>query len=237
MAKRLFGFIDETGILHDEQQRLFALGLLKIEHTCPIYQRFWNLKNLAQNRVKSEKGAFEFKFSSITQSNYRYYNKLIDIYFSFTDLEFCCLVFDKKNDKIQISKYFATTWQAYIFYSKILIENNIRQNENICVIADYLQKPRKSKLFYSQEVKKLPGVYNACMLESHASLFIQIVDVILGCVIRDYYRSLYPQKYVDQYKNKVSAYFKKKIKKTEMVGGFTVSEPNYFNVWEFTPKN
>ena len=71
-----FGFIDETGVLHnDPDQRFFAIGLLKCEDTSALYEELRTLKNRAESKLDLErqtkglpvkKGCFEFKFSSIT---------------------------------------------------------------------------------------------------------------------------------------------------------------------------
>ncbi len=209
---------------------------MKIKETSLFYEQILKLKNLAQNKVKSQKNQFEFKFSSITQSNHRYYEKLIDLYFEHKDFEFCCLVLDKEACNINIENYFPNGWDAYIAYSKLLLKKNIRQNEKICVIADYLQKPKISRKDYSREIQKLEGIFNACMLESHASLFIQAVDVLLGCVIRAYGMKTNPEKFIDQYKNQVSNSLKNKLARSSLAHHFTQQSPSYFSVWEFRPK-
>ncbi len=65
--------------------------------------------------------------------------------------------------------------------------------EQVCVLADYQEKPRRSSRYYEREVTALqhepgfPGeVFGACMLESEASLLIQVVDVLLGAVRYDF---------------------------------------------------
>ncbi|KAA3682856.1 hypothetical protein [Campylobacter fetus] len=53
------------------------------------------------------------------------------------------------------------------------------------VIADYLNRP-KDKPCYESEISKLKNVFNACMLESDTSIFIQIVDILIGAVVYRY---------------------------------------------------
>ena len=72
-----FGFIDETGVLHnDPGQRFFPIGLLKCEDTSALYEELRRIKSQVESRLDLErrnkglpaKGTcFEFKFSSITQ--------------------------------------------------------------------------------------------------------------------------------------------------------------------------
>lgn len=193
-----------------------------------------------ENRKKLNKPlpkkTFEFKFSSITKTSYLSYCELIDLYFEFKDLQFCCLFFDKENPNIDINKYFKTTWDAFISYSKLLIRKNVKGDDRICIIADYLQKPNDSIKYYETEVKKLNCIYNTCMLESHASLFIQLVDVLLGCIVHDFYAFRAKRQKVDKYKKEVCEYFKKKLGVKTLRNFTTKKKPNYFSIWEFNPK-
>ena len=60
------GFMDETGILKDENQRFFALGLLKLNDASILYSKLWKIRNKAISSLhrqgKSPKW-FEFKFN------------------------------------------------------------------------------------------------------------------------------------------------------------------------------
>ena len=219
------------------KQELFALGLLKIRQTEIFEEQLFRLRDLALTKVSPVEKPFEFKFSSITASSYRFYLKLIDLYLQFPEFQFCCLIFDKSNKQIDITKYFPNSWDAYIRYSKLLIANNIQPNDKICIVADFYQKPKANNKYYEAEIKKIENVYNVCMLESHASLFIQTVDVLLGCVVRAYKHFFSPAEYHHIYKNKVSDYLKVRLNRTTLVGNFTIHTPNYFSVWEFKPKN
>lgn len=241
-----FGFIDETGVLHnDPDQRFFAIGLLKCEDTSALYEELRVLKNRTESKLDLErqtkglpvkKGSFEFKFSSITRGSHEFYYDLISLYFKFTKLQFCSLVIDKANPGVKIEEVFPDTWEAYISYSKMLIKNNIKPNDKICVIADFLGKPKTSNKYYEPEIRALPAVYNATVLESHASLFIQLVDVLIGCIVLDFKRKRQPERKADIFKGKVCDFLKGKLEGQSLAGSFTKHQPNYFSVWEFKPK-
>ena len=241
-----FGFIDETGVLHnDPDQRFFAIGLLKCDDTSALYEEFRMLKNRAESKLDLErqtkglpvkKGCFEFKFSSITRGSHEFYYDLINLYFKFTKLQFCSLVIDKTNPGVKIEEVFPDTWEAYIGYSKMLIKNNMKPDDRICVVADFLGKPKTSTKYYEPEIRSLSTVYNATVLESHASLFIQLVDVIIGCIVLDFKRARQPERKADVFKGKVCDFLKGKLGLQTLAGNFTKHEPNYFSVWEFNPK-
>lgn len=241
-----FGFIDETGVLHnDPDQRFFAIGLLKCENTSALYEELRILKNRAESKLDLErqakgvsvkKGCFEFKFSSITRGSHEFYYELIGLYFKFAKLQFCSLVIDKANPGVKIEEVFPDTWEAYISYSKMLIKNNMKLDDRICVIADFLGKPKTSNKYYDLEIRALSTVYNATVLESHASLFIQLVDVLIGCIVLDFKRSRQPERKVDIFKAKVCDFLKSKLGVQSLAENSTKHQPNYFSVWEFSPK-
>lgn len=170
----------------------------------------------------------------LTRGSHEFYYELINLYFKFTKLQFCSLVIDKANPGVRIEEIFPNTWDAYIGYSKMLIKNNVNSQDRICVIADFLGKPKTSNKYYEPEIKTLPMVYNATVLESHASLFIQLVDVMVGCVVLDFRRDR-EQKKFDIFKLKVCDFPKGKLKVESLVKNFTKHDPNYFSVWEFKP--
>src|SRR4030043_1690318 len=241
-----FGFIDETGVLHnDPDQRFFAIGLLKCEDTSALYEELRTLKNRAESKLDLErqtkglsakKGSFEFKFSSITRSSHEFYYELINLYFKFTELQFCSLIIDKANPGVKIEEVFPDTWEAYIGYSKMLIKNNMKPDDKICIVADFLGKPKTSNKYYEPEIRTLSTVYNTTVLESHASLFIQLVDVMIGCIVLDFKRGRQPERKADKIGRAACDFLKGKLELQSLAVNFTKHQPNYFSVWEFNPK-
>lgn len=233
--KNYIGFMDETGILKDENQRFFALGLLKLNDTSVLYSKLWKIRNKAISSLhrqgKSPK-LFEFKFNKINYSILKYYRELLETYFNFAELNFCCFIIDKQDSQIDMGLYDA--WDFYIRYSITVIKHNLKDDENMFIIADYLGKPKSSSEYWEYSVKSIPNVYNAIMIESHASLFIQLVDVLIGCVAYDY--KINRQKHKpNEPKLDICNFVKVKLGRKDLIGGFTVNHPNCFNVWEFKP--
>lgn len=246
MGINYLGFIDETGVLaHDPNQPFFGIGLLLIEDTSAFYEELNALKTsiisqLAlekQQQNQSAKGTdFEFKFNWINNSNYKFYFELINLYFRYSSFKFCCLVIDKQNPKVDVKSFFPDSWTAYIRFSSLLIQSNIKsEDEKVCVVADYLGKPKAHHLYYEPEIKKIKNVYNATVIESHASLFVQVVDVLIGCVVYEFKENRY-QLGGNKVKKAVCDHLKKKLNKTSLSSGFTTSTPSYFSIWEFKPK-
>ncbi len=243
--KNYFGFIDETGVLsHDPDQRFFALGLLKCEDTSALYQELQIFKNriealhnerrLAAN-LGPRKNGIEFKFHDIIDTNKDQYCDLLNLYFRFSALQFSCLILDKDNPDFKANEIFPNAWEAYIGYSNFLAKKSIQSNDQLCIIADFLGKPKSSSKFYEIELRKLPNIYNVTFLESHASLFIQIVDVLVGSVVFDFRRNRQPHLKHNQAKGKVADFLKQKLGLTSMAIDVTLSDPS-FSIWEFKPK-
>ncbi|PKP57765.1 hypothetical protein CVT91_09895 [Candidatus Atribacteria bacterium HGW-Atribacteria-1] len=237
--KRYFGFLDDTGVLeHDPNQRFFGLGLLKLEETAPFYQEVATLKDKVVSFLPNLKKPFEFKFNKINKSNYRFYYELLEIYFSFPKINACIFVVDKMGINFDFPKYFISSWEAYIGYSKLLIKNNLGANDEICIIADFHQKPKSSNKYYETEVRScnMSQIYNVCMIESHASLYVQMIDVLIGAVNFDFKNKYDKNIRVNKIKKGIVNYLKKKLGVTSLAKNITIHKPNYFSVWLFDPK-
>ena len=111
---------------------------------------------------------------------------------------------------------------------------------------EYLTKPKISTKYFESELQRLQKVFNACMIESDSSIFVQIVDIFIGCIAHRYKiengmaLDTTPKgklvKYIedklvvalDSYNN-ISGNFKRK---KNLIGSFTIFEPFYFSVYE-----
>ncbi len=190
--ERAFVFVDESGTLQGRSQRFFALGLLKLKDTAGMTEIVHSIFQRAVGDLRELSGGFEFKFSQVSKTTLPYYLELLDAYFSLPERHFCALVIDKERMRFNWQAHFDSVWDAYIAYSRLMLGRNVGA-EQVCVLADYLGKPRNSPRFYEHEVGAVvhePGftgdVFGVCMLESEASLLIQTVDVILGAVRYDF---------------------------------------------------
>lgn len=257
--KNYFAFIDETGLLtSDPKQRFFAVGVLKIEDTADFYNQISKhyykiLSRIEAKRKSSIKSSsdpiqkkdmmhlmnsnkrFEFKFNSIDDISIRDYLELINIYFQFKDLYFCTMVIDTESPFFDFKKYFTSSWDAYIGYSKMLIKNNCLNAERVAVIADYVQMAHGSTKYFEREMNLLPNIFNTCRVESDASLFVQMVDVLLGAVVYDFkiQAGIIGKEDPNFPKTRLSMEIRKYLNRKTLAESFTVHSPNYFSVWPF----
>jgi hypothetical protein len=256
--KNYFGFIDETGILQtDPKQRFFGLGLLRLEDTAEFYNllsKYYHkiisgIEAKRKSKIKalpdpiskkivfdllSSNRRFEFKFNRIDEISLSDFMGLIDVYVQFPNNYFCTLVIDKDDPAFDFRAYFPAAWEAYIGYSKTLIKCNLQENENFAVIADYVDMPRRSTKYYERELNMIPGVYNTCRVESDASLYIQMIDVLLGCVVYDFkIQARMMKEDLENPKTKLLNYLKEKYNTPILARNQTFHKPNYFSVWLF----
>lgn len=240
--KPVWIFMDETGLLvKDPAQPFFALGVLKLEKTATLYQQLDSLKQRARSGINPR---FEFKFNRINRTNRRFYMDLVDLFFEFPGLYFKAFVVDTQHPGFDMEGYFTGAWEAQISYARLLLENVIAPDEQAAVLADYLHKPKSATLFFEDSVSQAsrgyrgradsPPVFNACMLESDASLFVQMVDVLLGLAVYDckLRRGVHE---ANAAKNSVLNVLKDHLRTRDFSRTVDVSGPPYFGVWHFEP--
>lgn len=178
--KYLFGYMDETGVLHTPKtDRIFALGLLKLHHPGLLHRQIVNFKN--------KKNFYnEFHFTNVTDKNWRLYSEFVQLFLSTPGCVFSALVFDKKQ--LDLDKFFkGDCYSAYNSYTAKLISENLKKGEYLVVLTDDISTP-KSDNFEKQVKKRVKSksgrnaLFGIARVESHAVSEIQMVDVLLGIV-------------------------------------------------------
>jgi len=190
---------------------------------------------------------FELKFKYINATNNTIYSSLVDNYFRFTKVRFCALIIDRQkgNDKSEWRPAFSP-WDTYILQAAMLIANNIKNISpcGVCVLADDLTRPSTIKksfersladaISYRLNKNKLPDfVFGVSRLESHSSLLLQVVDILLGCVMYDYKNlaGLISDKLAVKQEIVVKN-LKQNLRCSNLAESKTYNKPSYFSVWE-----
>lgn len=183
-----FGFIDETGILQNTtNQPYFALGLLRLKDTSDLLQQIMTIKArhrgiFMSNHKNSEFEIGELKFNKLKSEKYLpLYKEIIKACFSYRHFYFSAKIVDKTKENGKKTD----TWDLQIKLSKFHIKEHCKNNNQIAILADYLNKP-KGKPSFESEINKVENVFNACMLESDTSIFIQVVDILIGAIVYRY---------------------------------------------------
>lgn len=171
-------FMDETGTLsNDPQQPFFGLGALKLRETTKLLEKLYSINGLMQNKK-------ELKFSEIRQKeDVELIKKIINVCFDYQYFNFYALVVDRRK-----AIFGKNTWEIQMSLAKSHIKDNCSKlpNEQVCVLADYLSKPKNINESFEMTLSCLDPVFNACMLESESSIFIQIVDIFIGAIVYRY---------------------------------------------------
>ena len=228
-----FVFMDESGVIHhDPNQPFFAVGALFIEDTRELVSKLAILKRQAIQSAGGLDFPFEFKFKAITRRFRPFFEQLIDLGTSVDIMANIVVVDKKRHDSAYTSRY-PNAWDAYIEIAKVAVLGCKDRIPESVVIADFIQKPRGSRLFLETELKTLPGVRNATMLESHASLLIQLIDVLSGCVVYQFRMKQNPEASWDKEKTRVSAHLAKKLEVQTLAEDINVKKPFPFQVMQY----
>lgn len=181
----LFGYLDETGLLHSPAtDKVFGLGLTICHNPKQLHRDIINFRN-------KRKFYKEFKFTDIRNENLPVYKGLIDIFFNSKNVSFSCLVFDKKQ--LDLKKYFKGDYErAYGVYVARLVSGALEAEASkgsnyIVILADDVSTSKDDKFekVVKDKVKmrlRRNAVFGVARLESHAITEIQMTDVLLGIV-------------------------------------------------------
>ena len=122
----------------------------------------------------------EYKFSEVTRSNLQQYINVLNVYFSFPDLEFHCVVLNRSEPKTGLRRWDNDEWAAYAHFVRTLLEK--RLTRDVFAIVDLQGEPKKSDVHLEDVLCSVPSVKGCLRATSDMSIYLQLVDVLLGCV-------------------------------------------------------
>jgi len=267
-----FAFVDESGVLDESSkaQPYFAVGFLRIDDTSKIteelisnhYDYFSSQKQKRKellsdlkvnpktlndqdlNLLLASTRHYEYKFTNVTPTTLEKYKKLVDSAFQHP-LHFCVLVIDK-TDPLFDSTIYKNYWLAYIKYTKLLCQNNCGSNNKIIMVADYMNRPKNSGVFFEQEINSLPVVLNSLRAHSETFMLIQVCDLLLGSVLfqwrqkHGYVKGSNRAKAKDEFvRYLVNKLVIPPVKKDNfpLAQAITCRDPIYFSVWPLKLSN
>ena len=181
----LFGYLDETGLLHSPAtDKVFGLGLTICHNPKKLHRDIINFRN-------KRKYYKEFKSTDIRKENLPIYKGLIDIFFDSEHVSFSSLLFDKKQ--LDLNRYFKGDYErAYgVYVAKLVadaLEDESSKGSNyIVILADDVSTSKDDQFekIVKEKVKmrlRRNAVFGVARLESHAITEIQMTDVLLGIV-------------------------------------------------------
>jgi hypothetical protein len=177
----VFGYLDETGLLHTpDTDRFFGLGLVIVQNPRQLHRDIIRLKNRKHFYA-------EFKFANVSHTNLAIYKELIDICLSTPTLRFNCYIVDKS--KISRGDH-VRSYNGYAGYlvAGAIDQADTRVSEYITLLADDVSTNSINDHFEKMvrlridRVTRRNALFGICRLESHAVTELQLCDVLIGAV-------------------------------------------------------
>jgi hypothetical protein len=251
-TERYFGLgmllINEVGPLYDVikpyYDKVRDIARIQKEKTVNDLLASRRYEELAVIAKSSKK--FELKFKFVNFTNNIIYKEIINTYFRFPNCRFSAAIIDRQDPNFKPNEAFSSPWYMYMSYAAMLLASNINNlgECRICVLADDLTKSRNIQETFEQALVdkiysrlKQDGIertiFNVARLESHSSLMLQLVDILLGCVMYDFKKKtgLIAKKLV-QRQELVVAGVREILGRNKLSEHFTANQPSYFNVWK-----
>jgi len=231
MKNTYFCFLDETGLLNREEDRFFALGMIKCHYPHKLYLPIKFLKD--KNHFYDE-----IKWNKVGRKNLPIMRRLIELFIEARGFYFDCLILDKNN--LDFKKHFQNNfWKVYESFTMLLIKGNLGRREQVCVIADYYPSPRKTNFEQNVETKinkkfGRQAIAGVCRIDSKGSEILQMADLIMGAILYEFKIKENLIKKPSKHKRNLLKYLKKISKVKSFYPEF---RNNKFNIMNFHYKS
>ena len=205
-------FVDETGVLSEsvKNQPIYGIGMLVVPDVREITDSFYRVHfnfisalTTERNRMRKEiqtRGTapalrevdqmmhstrhHEYKFTDVTRFNVQQYIDILNLYFTFPGLEFHSLIMDRRDSGASLRKWNGDAWEAYTYFAKELLAH--RLNRDVFAVVDLQGKPNKSTVYLEDVLCSIGQVKGCLRATSDMSIYLQLVDLLLGCVQFDF---------------------------------------------------
>ena len=126
----------------------------------------------------------EFKFSDISRLNVQHYLDLLNLYFSLPGVEFHAIIIDRFQEASDLAG-FKNYWDAYTSCARELLRRRLKQD--VFALPDYQGTPTKPPTVRIEDaLESVPLVRGCLRITSEMSVFVQVTDVLLGCLYADW---------------------------------------------------
>ncbi len=120
-------------------------------------------------------------------------------------------------------------------------ENNCEAGNKLCVVADYMNRPSESDVYFEKEINSLRYVFNTLRAHSETFTLLQLCDLFLGSVVfqwrqakgfvtKDSNRAKAKRKLVEYLISKLTIPTGKRLQYL-LAQAITIHNPIYFSVW------
>lgn len=222
--KTSFCFLDETGLIHKEKDKFFAIGIVKTREPEKIYNKIRKIRQ--RNKYKEE-----IKWAKLNKKfRFRIARKIFNIFLT-ENIKFECIILDK--NKMDFEGYFDNDlYKAYRSFSIFLLRKIIGKNPKdifVLLADDYFAPDGVNlevtiKKFINNHYGKFV-IAGVCQIDSKSSDMIQLTDLILGAIVYDLkkHKNLLGRR-PNEYKRKFLNYVYQKLDINK-----SFFDENYFN--------
>lgn len=186
--KTPFGFVDETGVLNTTEDPFFGIGLLITQRAPTIYPKFRSLRS--KHYFHSE-----LKFNSLTIRSLPLALDFVDALLDSPVSRFTCIFIPKHDKDFDPETYFKNDiFEIYRKFLILLLKESIGKIEILTVLADDYFCPYDDRTLDTFEggIRAIVNnhhdrlaITGICQINSKSNDFIQLTDLILGCVMLD----------------------------------------------------
>ena len=205
-------FVDETGVLTSsaKDQPVYGIGMLLVHDMARVTDSFYDLhfhygseratkRSQVRDKAKDREAGltldeldrlmwstrhYEYKFSEVSPHNLQHYIDLLNLYFSSDCFEFHALLVDRTEPSFSLTQWSNDPWQAYVELGKELMEE--RLTRPAFVVVDFQRSPNSSSISVEDTICLATNVAGCMRASSETQVFLQLVDVLLGCVQADW---------------------------------------------------
>lgn len=223
-------FFDETGILNNQIDRFFLLGMVKSLHPHKLNSFLKSIRD--KNHFYDE-----IKWNKVNKRNVDIMRIIIDKFFSTYNTSFHCVVLPK--DEMNFEKYFNNDFfRVYKSFSVLLLKRHIKKDEMVSVIADDYPAPEKDEFEtgvrnYVNDHNKALSVHSVIRIHSKGSNLIQVADLLMGAVNYEFKLKNNLIKHPSKAKTDLLGYLKDKLGVNDLSIGINSTK---FNIMIFSPK-
>lgn len=185
--KPTFAFMDESGTLHpNNPNRYFAVGAIIDSYPDGLIKDLHLLLQHLESKLgRKDDSKLEFRFSSVTKTSLPIYKNLINLLKKHQSWRFCALIVDTDDKQYDQPTDAQEIWEEYLKFTKLLMKNNLSNQERTVLLADYYRQPSGEVHRLATLPRVTPNLVDTLKVESQGILPVQIADVLLGSCLYD----------------------------------------------------
>lgn len=170
-------YCDESTHIENDGQPYMILAYI----STPYHLLKMHNKNIREMKIEHFYRG-EMKWSSISKSQYPFYNKLIDYFFSNDSLNFRAIVIDKSQLNHKHYKQSHDDFYDKMYYQLLnkKIFHDVNYNIYLDVKDTYSYKKAKNLKIYLE--RDYQNIRNLQIIRSHESELMQLTDVLMGAI-------------------------------------------------------